>query len=126
VAENDDDVDKLLRWYLEDEMSDERVTKDDCEVRHEKLDLAVEKAIEDAKKSVSSHLKIWFLGGLAGIILAVGGTIVCGTVEVGQYKERVDGTGKQLEEHQRSQTLQFEELKQEIRELRNLLLRRDP
>lgn len=103
------------------------VTKADCDKKHAELDDDVEKAITTATKSAVSHIKIWILGTVAGLVLAGGGGFVCAMTEVGQYKERIDATSQRLEELDRRNTRQFEDIKQEIREVRSILLdRRQP
>lgn len=103
------------------------VTKEDCEKVHEKLDESVSEAIKNATGKVESKLKLWILGGLVAVALALFSGYTCAVSEVGAYRERVDSTKDQLQEMKASNTRQFEELKTEIRQIRDLLLgRRQP
>jgi hypothetical protein len=99
------------------------ITKDDCDEKHEKLDRDIEKALEATAKAVAAHLKVWILGSVLGILLAAAMAVVYGVIEIGQYKERVDNTTKQIGESKQSTDRQFEELKLEFREIRAILLR---
>lgn len=99
------------------------ISKADCEKRHEKLDEDIEKALTATAKTVAAHLKIWILGSVLGIVLAAALTVFYGIVEIGQYKERIDTTASQLNEMKQISNQQFEELKREVRDLRNILMK---
>lgn len=99
------------------------ITKDDCDQKHDKLDKDIEKALEMTAKAVAAHLKVWILGSVLGILAAAAMAVMYGVVEIGQYKERVDNTTKQIEESKQNTNRQFEELKLEFREIRTILLR---
>lgn len=119
---SNEDVDDLLERYLEGLVPMDAVKKSDCDDKHEHLDAEIEKALASTAKAVAAHLKVWILGSLLGIFLAGSGALVCGVIEIGQYKERVDATSKQLERQELNSNRQLEELKLEIRELRNVLI----
>lgn len=116
-----EDIDDLLGWYLEGGMAD-AVKREDCEEKHNHLDKEIERALATTAKAVAAHLKVWILGSVLGLVLAAVLTVLYGVMEIGQYKERVDTTTQQLREMKDSSNRQFEDLKQEFRELRNLML----
>lgn len=98
------------------------VKREDCEEKHNHLDKEIERALATTAKAVAAHLKVWILGSVLGLVLAAVLTVLYGVMEIGQYKERVDTTTQQLREMKDSSNRQFEDLKQEFRELRNLML----
>lgn len=98
------------------------IKKSECDEKHKDLDEDIEKALAQTAKAVSAHIKVWLLGSLLGVLLAVSLNVLYTVQEMGQYKERVDTTRQQVDEWKANNGRQFEELKQELREMRNLLL----
>lgn len=124
-----EDVDDLLRWYLEVQVPMDAMTKADCEKKHDVLDENVEKTIQSATGRSESRLKLWLLGGLLAAMAAGLGGYTCTVSEVGAYRERIDNATEQIKELKQESARQVEELKQELKEMRieirQLLLRKE-
>jgi hypothetical protein len=117
-----EEVDDLLEWYLEAAV-DESVDKFECEKKHRKLDKDVETAIKEASSRVKMQLQLWLFGAVLALVAAGLTSYTCTTAEIGAYRERIDTTVRQLVEMKQDNLRQSDELKVEIRQLREILMK---